>query len=180
MAQAYTGRGDTGKTDLFGTGKRESKSSDRIYTIGSADETNSLVGLAISRIKNKGIQLILGQIQEDLFVVGADLANTRKIKRVKVTNEMVKKIEMHANKLNAELPPLTKFIMPGGSPGASVLHVARSVCRRAERDVVRLSKKEHVNPKIVKYLNRLSSLLFVLARYINKLENSKEKEWLAK
>ncbi len=176
MAKAYTGRGDTGETDLFG-GVRTPKYSDRMYSIGGTDETNSIIGLAMTRIENKGILLILGQVQEDLFVVGADLATPRKTNKLSVTPSMIKLIEEHADKLNDELPPLKRFIMPGGSPGAALLHVARAFCRRTERDIVRLSKEEDVNPEVIKYMNRLSSLLFVLARYVNKLENKKEKEW---
>ena len=176
----YTKTGDKGETGLFG-GERIDKSSLRVKAYGEVDELNSFLGLASSRIEDKEISNLLKKIQNDLLVIGSDLATKfnslveSKIRRI--TYDEVTHLEKHIDKFTYELNPLTKFILPSGNPGSSLLHICRTVCRRAERSVVELNKKENINPDIIKYLNRLSDLFFTLARVVNKRNNVEDEIW---
>ena len=176
----YTKRGDRGETSLFG-GKRLSKDSLRIEAYGSVDELNSILGVVRSLRPHRELDTLLEQVQNELFVLGADLAtpDTSSAKNVRRLQEQnVSQLEKHIDTLDATLTPLRSFILPGGGPVAAQLHVARTVCRRAERLVVRLGKKEKIGRPPVEYLNRLSDLLFVLARYANKLDGAVETPWV--
>jgi len=178
----YTRKGDKGETALFG-GKRVSKDALRIDAYGSVDELNSVLGVVRSLKPQKELEDVLGQLQDELFILGADLATPRTA-RMKNTPRIeasaTKRLEKQIDRWEEQLAPLRLFILPGGSAVAAQLHVARVVCRRAERLVVRLGKKENIGEEPVRYLNRLSDLLFVMARYANKLEGVRETEWNVK
>ena len=167
LNKIYTKTGDKGST-LLGNGKRVGKNSLRVDAYGSVDEANATIGLSILRTNIK-IKKILQIIQNDLFDLGADLCLPDKIniQKLKITNDRVDYIEEKIDSFNKELSPLNSFVLPGGSEPATYLHIARTITRRAERKIVALSKKERVNPVTIIYLNRLSDLLFVLARYTN-------------
>ncbi|MFH1106644.1 MAG: cob(I)yrinic acid a,c-diamide adenosyltransferase [Candidatus Micrarchaeota archaeon] len=175
---AYTRTGDDGTTALFG-GRRVLKSSIRMRAIGDVDELSACIGLARSLAGKTGHDAVLPRIQELLFVAGADLATPMdfpsKIKRIGL--EETKWLEQQADAADKPLKPLKNFILPGGSAQASVLHYARTVCRRAERCVAALAEKEVCNTKLLPFLNRLSSLIFVLARQANAEDGVKEDEW---
>ncbi len=142
---------------------------------GEVDELNSLIGFVRSFIEDERMDSMLREIQNDLFKVGSDLATPMDFERaIRVSPDMVDKLERWIDELNASLEPLKDFILPSGSRAGSLLHYARTVCRRAERRVVALMKEEEINPPSLKYLNRLSDFLFVLARYVNKLDGQKE------
>ena len=176
----YTRHGDTGDTGLF-DGRRVHKNNPRIETYGTIDELNSFLGLALAHCVHLSLGSLLQQIQGELFDLGADLAtphdahNSLKIRRV--ASLQITQLESHIDRATALLPPLTRFILPGGSLTAAHLHVARTVCRRVERLAVSLAQLEPINPHIVEYLNRLSDLLFVLARWANQLDNHPDIEW---
>ena len=175
----YTRTGDGGQTSLFG-GKRLSKDSLRIEAYGSVDELNSHLGAIRSLGPPPQIDALLEQLQNDLFVLGADLATPLSKKSAKirrVDRVQVETLERHIDTFDASLKPLTVFILPGGSAVGAQLHVARTVCRRAERLVVKLSKKEPIGKIPIIYLNRLSDLLFVAARYANTLGGTAEQTW---
>lgn len=178
----YTKTGDAGETSLSG-GKRVAKSDPRVEAYGTVDELDAVLGWAESQLRHLGLESQLRQIQADLFVLGADLA-TRPDASPAVIHRLqqvapvdVARLEGWIDAWDAELAPLQRFILPGGTPGAAALHVARGVCRRAERRVVELGHAEPVNPVVVVYLNRLSDLLFVLARWVNNREGVEEPEW---
>ncbi|MBI2126553.1 MAG: cob(I)yrinic acid a,c-diamide adenosyltransferase [Thaumarchaeota archaeon] len=176
----YTRTGDKGETGLFGAG-RVSKASLRVEAYGEVDETNSHIGLVRSFTKDRKLSSMLGGIQADLFVLGSDLATpldspSRK-KVPKITARDIKRLEKIIDQVEGELEPLRKFVLPAGSQTASLLHVARTVCRRAERRIVALKEKEEVNEQCLIYLNRLSDLLFVLARLANKRAKVRDVEW---
>jgi cob(I)alamin adenosyltransferase len=175
----YTRKGDGGETSLFG-GQRVSKGTLRIEAYGSVDELNSLLGVVRAMKPSGEIDALLRQLQEELFVLGADLATpadgqNRNVPRIEQRH--IDLLERQIDRLEGHLTPLTTFILPGGSPLAAQLHVARTVCRRAERLTVRLSNEETINALTVVYLNRLSDLLFVLARYANKIDGVSETPW---
>ena len=167
LNKIYTRTGDKGSTQL-GDGKRVAKNSLRVDAYGSVDEANAIIGLSILKTNIK-IKKILQIIQNDLFDLGADLCipDKKKIQKLKITKDRVDYIEKKIDSFNKELASLNSFILPGGSESSTYLHIARTVTRRAERKVCALSKKERINPIAVIYLNRLSDLLFVLARYTN-------------
>jgi cob(I)alamin adenosyltransferase len=177
-ARIYTRTGDKGETGLVG-GTRISKGSPRVEAYGNVDELNSVLGLARAFLKDKEIDLILEEVQRDLFVAGADLASsggaTREVPRI--SKERVAEMEKTIDKFEGELVPLRAFILPGGGAAGSLLHYARTVARRAERRIVTLSKTEKVNEQVIPYMNRLSDLLFVVARVANHRENKAEIEW---
>lgn len=179
----YTRTGDKGETSLFGA-ERVSKASLRVNAYGDVDETNSHIGLVRSFNKEKKISAILEEIQSDLFVLGSDLAtpiNSPSRKNIPtITAKHVKRLEKLIDEIEEQNLPLRKFVLPAGSKTASLLHVARTVCRRAERKVVALKEKETINEQCLIYLNRLADLLFVLARFANKISNVKDIEWKAK
>jgi cob(I)alamin adenosyltransferase len=170
LDKIYTRTGDEGKTSL-GDGSRLPKFHLRVTAYGSIDESNSVIGLAILHVSEHDVLQLLRHIQNDLFDVGADLCRPEQPAAVKpmlrITEEQVKWLEDQIDHFNADLEPLNSFVLPGGSPASAYLHLARTVTRRAERDVVRLSADEPVNSAVLRYVNRLSDLLFVLARYLN-------------
>lgn len=173
LNRIYTKTGDDGTTAL-GSGERRLKSDLRVDAYGTVDETNAAVGIARLHLRNEpDVDAILSRVQNDLFDLGADFAvpegeNAPK-ERLRVVESQVTRLESEIDKLNASLKPLRSFVLPGGEPSAAYLHLARTVCRRAERLAVHLSqqKSEKVNPAAIRYLNRLSDLLFVAARYVN-------------
>ena len=178
----YTKKGDTGKTSLFG-GKRVLKSSLRIDAYGTVDELNSILGLALSYSPDVRTGEILNHLQNQLFVMGADLATPpdvkKQIRRITVTD--IEKLENYIDELEELLSPLKNFILPGGNSCGAAIHMARTVCRRAERAAVacRESKENPVSDETIIYLNRLSDLLFVLARFENHRGGMEETVWKA-
>jgi cob(I)alamin adenosyltransferase len=170
LDKIYTRTGDDGKTSL-GDGSRLPKFHLRVTAYGSIDEANSVLGVAILHVPDHEVLQRLRHIQNDLFDVGADLCTPEKPgtekPALRITEEQVKWLEDQIDRFNAELEPLDSFVLPGGSPASAHLHLARTITRRAERDVVRLSADEPVNPAVIRYVNRLSDLLFVLARFLN-------------
>jgi cob(I)alamin adenosyltransferase len=179
----YTKTGDKGDTSLFG-GKRVSKADSRIEAYGTVDELNSVIGLCIALNPPKKVNQILIRIQNHLFVLGADLASpaaqTKRQKVPRIKEEDVKYLEKSIDELEKINEPLRSFILPGGSLIAAYLHFARTVCRRAERQVVHLTQNELVGKLPTIYLNRLSDFLFVLARWVNKNQNIAETKWIVK
>lgn len=176
----YTRTGDTGETSLFGGG-RVSKSSERIDAYGTVDELNSCIGLARAQGLSEKTDQICQKIQNRLFKLGADLATpiTAKASVERIQSEEINWMEETIDKLDKMLPPLKFFILPGGSPGGAALHLARTICRRAERIVIAGKEQEQFSPDIIRFLNRLSDLLFVLARYENNQSGKNETRWKA-
>jgi len=173
----YTKTGDDGTTGLQGN-NRISKANSRIIAYGTIDEANASLGIILANNLDKDIEDVLTQIQNDLFVVGSDLSNPNiKEKENRVTPEMVEKIESSIDKFETELTPLTNFILPGGEISSAQCHFSRTIVRRAETCVVSLNQKETVNNYCIKYLNRLSDLLFVLGRIINKRKGKNDIAW---
>jgi cob(I)alamin adenosyltransferase len=171
LNRIYTRTGDAGATRLA-TGAQVSKADLRVEAYGAVDETNACIGLARTHTSGE-LDAILARIQNELFDLGADLSTPAKPDEVegsvlRILESQVARLEGEIDALNAELPPLTSFVLPGGTPGAAALHLARTVCRRAEREAVRLIEAgEGVSGPALRYLNRLSDLLFVAARYAN-------------
>lgn len=158
--------GDKGRTQLVG-GDMVSKSSDRVHAYGEVDELNSWLGLAVALGVDEALREPLEVIQHRLFTVGADLANPN-LEGPRVLEEHVRELEEIMEGFMEELPPLEEFVLPGGGTAGAALHLARTVCRRAERACVSLAENSTVNPEALIFLNRLSDLLFVLARVANK------------
>lgn len=170
----YTKTGDTGRTSLFG-GKRVLKCEKLVDICGSLDELNSWIGLVASELKVVEVQSFLFLIQSDLFTIGSILAGSPG--EIGPLNARVGQMETKIDVLERELPKLTNFVLPGGNWLAADTHIARSICRRVERQAVALVQKQAVDVRILKYLNRLSDLLFMLARFINKQAGIEEKTW---
>jgi cob(I)alamin adenosyltransferase len=176
LDRIYTRGGDAGETSL-GDGRRVSKAALRIGAYGTVDELGAVLGLARTHPLPGDIDAWLGRIQNDLFDLGADLCvpeeeredrqSTRERTRLRVAPEQVVWLEQRCDEVNETLPPLTSFVLSGGTPGAAALHLARTVCRRAERETVALAATEAVGADALQYLNRLSDLLFLLARAAN-------------
>ncbi len=175
LNKIYTKTGDAGTTGL-GSGERVAKDAARIAAYGTVDETNSTVGMARIHLGggHQGLDSKLERIQNDLFDLGADLCVPDRGEKLayeplRMSEAQVERIEAEIDELNAELQPLKSFVLPGGSAAAAALHVARTVCRRAEREMVSLSvlAGEDVSPAAMKYINRLSDFLFVASRYVN-------------
>ena len=182
MPRMYTRTGDKGETGLF-SGERVPKNSLRVDAYGTADELSSWIGYARSVIEDDEVKSILERIQRDLFLLGAELATRPKesnAQKVQITQTMVKALEEEIDRLDAELPPLTTFLVPGGARGAAALQVARTIARRAERKTVALAQNEKLNPTLISYLSRLSSLLFVLARVVNRRGGIEEEKWASR
>lgn len=178
----YTKTGDKGETGLFG-GERVSKSNLRLNAYGSIDELNSFLGLAVIEVTNIDIKNILKDLQNKLFVLGSDLATpeTEKNKKLKISrtpDSYITDIEQIIDKYEAQLEELNNFILPGGSKGSAILHICRTISRRAEREVVALKNTEHIGENIVIFLNRLSDLFFVLSRFENKYSNIPDTKWI--
>ena len=176
----YTKTGDTGETGLF-DGTRVSKADPRVEAYGAVDELNAWLGLARANHVDADIDAMLEQIQRDLFALGAKLADPRhriaeRVERAALGDAAVTRLEGWIDTLDAALPKLRRFILAGGSPAGALLHLARTVCRRAERHVVFLGA-EAVDGSVVVYVNRLSDLLFVMARAVNARAGVSEVEW---
>lgn len=174
----YTKTGDTGQTALFG-GKRLPKSHLRIECYGTVDELNSYIGLVRDRSDDEHVRAILFEIQNRLFDLGANLATdpSKQLTTPTIAPTDIQLLENEIDKMEATLPPLKNFILPGGHPTVSHCHVARCICRRGERLVVALNMEEPVSPAVLQYLNRLSDFLFVLARKIGQDLGAEEVIW---
>jgi cob(I)alamin adenosyltransferase len=175
----YTRTGDDGTTSLFG-GVRVKKNNVRVEAYGTVDELNAVLGIVRAVSKDEKINKIIQTVQNLLFTLGADLATPFDVKSPKlkrIGDEDIKLVENFIDELEAELEPLKNFILPGGVLLSSVLHLARAVCRRAERRIISLSEVEKINEKVIPFVNRLSDLFFVLARYANKIEGVDDIKW---
>jgi cob(I)alamin adenosyltransferase len=176
----YTKTGDRGDTRLF-DGTKVRKYEDRVEAYGSVDELNAFIGAAASFLSDAQLVAMLADIQKDLFSVGAQLADPgfkdQSRAKFKLPSERITALENAIDTFETELPPLRQFILSGGGQAGAMLHVARTVCRRAERQVVSLSEKVEVNPDLIVYLNRLSDFLFVIARVINHRQGKQEIPW---
>ena len=176
----YTKTGDTGETSLFDN-SRVSKADPRVDAYGEVDEVNACLGAALAVGVGDDIAAVLATVQKDLFAVGARLADPSsriadRVTKATVTADQIELLEKTMDRLETELAPLRRFILPGGSPAGALLHLARTVCRRAERRVVALGV-DAVEPGVIIYLNRLSDLLFVMARAVNHRAGIPETEW---
>jgi cob(I)alamin adenosyltransferase len=179
MAKIYTKTGDSGETSLF-DGTRVSKADARVDAYGEIDELNAWIGLVRTSTLDPDLDATLAAVQRDLFAVGAELADPARRIAARITKAFVgdgevARLEAAIDRFEGELRPLTKFILPGGSAGGAALHVARTICRRAERRVVALVPPS--DPVVVRYINRLSDLLFVMARLANHRASVPEAEW---
>ncbi|MEZ7508518.1 cob(I)yrinic acid a,c-diamide adenosyltransferase [Cloacibacterium sp. Arc13] len=181
----YTKTGDKGETSLYG-GTRVSKAAARVESYGTLDELNAFIGLAKAEISDEKVLNQLQKIQFDLFTVGSEaatptdkliLANGKNRLDLMISEEEISELEHWMDDLDAELEPLQFFILPSGGKAVACIHVCRTVCRRAERAMVHLNETEEVRPELIKYLNRLSDYLFILARYISKISGEKEEYW---
>lgn len=170
----YTRTGDTGTTALFG-GKRVLKCEELVDVYGSIDELNSWVGFITSEFDMPDVQQFLSAIQSDLFTIGSVLAGWKG--DLTLLSPRIKEMEARIDLMEKELPPIRNFILPGGTHLGAHTHVARAICRRVERQIVALSQKQPVDPIILKYINRLSDLFFMLARFINTKAGKKEILW---
>ncbi|HEX9188837.1 MAG TPA: cob(I)yrinic acid a,c-diamide adenosyltransferase [Vicinamibacteria bacterium] len=176
----YTKTGDLGETSLLG-GTRVPKDHLRVAAYGDVDETNAALG-AVRALAQEPLERLLFGVQKDLFAIGAQLADpTHRVaarrEKAAVTATHVRRLEKAIDAREEALPPLRSFVLPGGTPAAALLHQARTVCRRAERSVVTLAREADVDPRIIVYLNRLSDLLFVLARAENHRAGLAEDRW---
>jgi len=176
----YTKTGDTGETGLF-DGSRVSKSEPRVAAYGDIDELNAVIGLAIACGVGDEVVTVLDAVQRDLFTLGAQLADPRERgsnrgRKTAVAQADVERLESAIDRFEAQLPPLKRFILPGGDTGGAALHVARAVCRRAERAIVSLGP-DNLSSELLRYVNRLSDLLFVLARVVSHRHAVPEREW---
>ncbi len=170
ITKVYTKTGDKGLTSLVG-GERVSKASLRVDSYGDVDELNAVLGIIRSQGVDEEINTLITKIQNDLFVMGADLASPMDIEVPRVSAESIKNLERAIDQFLEELEPLKEFILPSGNTGGSYLHFARTVSRRAERKVVKLMDDEEIGENVLIYLNRLSDLLFVMARVENQRGN---------
>jgi cob(I)alamin adenosyltransferase len=169
LTRIYTRGGDKGKTSL-GTGQRVDKHDRRVAAYGAVDEANAAIGLARLHISGD-VDAMLARIQNDLFDLGADLctpeAGDTTRPRLRISAAQVERLEREIDTMNAELAPLTSFVLPGGTAAAAYLHLARTIARRAERDMTALAVRESVNAEALRYVNRVSDHLFVMARWLN-------------
>jgi cob(I)alamin adenosyltransferase len=179
----YTKTGDAGMTGLFG-GARVSKASERVASYGEIDELNSVIGLARAHGLESRKNNWLARIQSELFDLGAELSTVQEkqgsVAQFLLVEDDIAKLEAAIDELETELSPLKSFGLPGGSATASALHLARTVCRRAERSLVALAASEPVRPEVLRYVNRLSDLLFVMARSANRDEGLPDVPWLGR
>ena len=169
LTRIYTRGGDKGKTSL-GNGSRVAKHSPRVAAYGTVDECNSVIGMARLHTSDEA-DATLARIQNDLFDLGADLCTPEEeapaYPPLRITAAQVERLEQEIDAMNAELEPLQSFVLPGGTAASAHLHLARTVARRAEREMTALADDEAINPEAVRFINRLSDLLFVMARYLN-------------
>jgi len=175
----YTRTGDAGETSLFG-GSRVSKADSRVDAYGDVDELNAWLGLVRANSLDADLNEPLVRIQQDLFALGAQLADPRdriadRVRKASLGDADVERLEQLIDRLESELPPLRRFILAGGSPAGAALHVARTVCRRVERRMVALTPRP--DAVLIRYVNRLSDLLFVIARVVNHRAGMPEIEW---
>jgi cob(I)alamin adenosyltransferase len=173
LSKIYTRTGDSGSTGL-GDGSRVAKDSKRIEAIGAVDELNSALGVLLAEPIAEDVRAHLHDIQHDLFDLGGELSIPG---YTSLGPQHVARLENQLDRYNADLPPLKEFILPGGSRSAALCHVARAVCRRAERKVITLSSAEALSPSLQHYLNRLSDLLFVLCRVLNRAAGVTDIYW---
>ena len=177
LTKIYTRGGDAGETSL-GDGSRVSKLDERIAAYGAVDELNSAIGLVLAGGSPPSIREVLLRVQNELFDLGADLSVPLEQEgRLRTTQAQVDRLEAECDRFNAELPELTSFVLPGGGETAARLHVARTICRRAEREALVAANAHAVNQLVLVYLNRLSDLLFILARAANAGESHEEPLW---
>jgi cob(I)alamin adenosyltransferase len=177
LTRIYTGGGDRGETSL-GDGSRVSKLDCRIASFGTVDELNSHIGVVLAGAPPEAFRDVLARVQNELFDVGADLSVPWGIAdRLRADDEMIAGLERDCDRFNADLPELRSFVLPGGSETAAQLHVARTICRRAEREVLAAVDEVEINPLVLVYLNRLSDLLFILARSANAAAGHDEPLW---
>jgi len=176
VVRIYTRTGDDGTTGLIG-GKRVPKDSPYVEACGSLDELNALIGLARGHGLPESIDRALQSVQDELFTIGAELATPQGTKRRSevIGDKEIQRLENEIDSIEGSLEPLKQFILPGGSLPGAELHLARAVARRAERHCVTLARTEKVDARILKYLNRLSDLCFVMARYVNRLQSMPER-----
>jgi cob(I)alamin adenosyltransferase len=182
----YTRGGDTGETSLFG-GERVSKCAPRVAAYGEVDELNSVIGVARAELAHDDLRAQLETIQSSLFDLGGELATPGASERAargkggpRIAESDVAELEGWIDRLETELQPLRNFILPGGARAAALLHLARTVCRRAERAVISLAQRETIDPLLVRYLNRLSDFLFVMARAVNRRAGIAEPQWVGR
>lgn len=180
LTKIYTRKGDSGTTSLSG-GQRVSKDSLRVQAYGTVDELNAALGVALAAGLVERLATLLLPIQNELFHLGADLSfreeDKEKVEVPQIESRHVEKLENIIDELNQVVGPLENFILPGGTPGAAHLHLARALCRRAERDLITLAREEAVGAYTIPYLNRLSDALFVMARYENYVRDVPEPLW---
>jgi cob(I)alamin adenosyltransferase len=176
----YTGFGDKGKTSLLG-GEVVSKDNKRIETYGTLDELNSIIGLLRTKIIEKSINKILFSVQNEIFIVSSEIATSDTKRQNKLKNRIseinIHRIEETIDNISEKLDPLKNFIIPGGSESAAIAHIGRTVCRRAERNLITLISESEVRSELIVYLNRLGDLFFILARYLNKSNNVQDLIW---
>jgi cob(I)alamin adenosyltransferase len=182
-SRLYTRTGDRGQTGLFG-GRRVAKDHVRVQAYGAIDELNSAIGVACTFVRQRRLIADLQSIQNELFNIGAELSSAQPVRKAarqtsafQLAAASVERLEVLTDAYDAKAPPLTTFILPGGSAGAAQLHFARTVARRAERALVTLDRKERINPLVLAYLNRLCDLLFAMARYANRADRKRELLW---
>ena len=173
LSKIYTRTGDNGTTGL-GDGSRTGKDDPRVEAFGTVDELNSYIGLLLSQTQPEEIRNLLIGIQHDLFDLGGDISVPG---REALSQDYVTRLEQSLDSLNEKLSPLKEFILPGGSQNAAICHIARTVCRRAERRIITLSRTETISAVTIRYINRLSDLLFVLARYFNLIQGQSDVMW---
>jgi cob(I)alamin adenosyltransferase len=173
ITRVYTRTGDKGRTSLV-DGTRVSKASARVEAYGDVDELNSVLGIVRAEAQDDEIKEIITEIQNDLFIIGADLASPPHIQVPRMKKERIGELEKIIDRFLLELEPLKEFILPSGRGGGPYLHLARAVSRRAERRIVKLIEEEEINENVLAYMNRLSDLLFVMARIENKRGNFEE------
>jgi cob(I)alamin adenosyltransferase len=180
ITKVYTRTGDDGTTAL-GSGQRVPKDSPRIEAYGTVDELNSHIGVVLAAGTHERVASALASVQNELFHLGSDLCireeDKKRLPAPKIEERHVLSLEKLMDALSRELAPLENFILPGGSPAAAALHVARTVCRRAELRVLALSRQEQIGPHTLRYLNRLSDALFVMARYENRKSGASDTLW---
>jgi cob(I)alamin adenosyltransferase len=177
LTRIYTRGGDAGETSL-GDGSRVSKLDARIAAYGAVDELNAAIGVVVAGECLEPLRAVLARVQNELFDLGADLSvPLERDDRLRLTQAQVDALEADCDRFNAELPELKSFVLPGGTEDAARLHVARTVCRRAERETLAASGTHEVNPLALVYLNRLSDLLFILARVANAASAREEPLW---
>jgi cob(I)alamin adenosyltransferase len=182
-SKLYTRTGDRGQTGLFG-GRRVAKDDPRVEAYGSIDELNAALGVVAAKLQQRNLILVVQSIQNELFNIGAELASDRPVRRgrrstssFELDASKVVELESLIDQYDALVPELRTFILPGGSEASALLHLARTIGRRAERATVTLAAKEPVSDVVLAYLNRLCDLLFVLARYVSKADRKRELLW---